>query len=177
MLASEAGLGGFVSTIAASLAGAYVNSEVMPQIRDADHRPTGLGSTGTIEMEHDGHGFRSTQIDFDQVEFNHVIDLVKAKVFGEALDKDLPTQEAVQIAKDSETSLQKVSITVETTETSLQDIDEHTKADVQEKIIEVPDDAPVTVKRQTQRENLNVLSSSVRNAAQQNRYWINKLLL
>ena len=28
--ASEAGLGGFVSTLAASLAGAYVNSEVMP---------------------------------------------------------------------------------------------------------------------------------------------------
>ena len=99
MLASEAGLGGFVSTIAASLAGAYVNSEVMPQMRDADHRPTGLGSTGTLEMEHDGHGFRSTQIDFDRTEFNHVIDLVKAKVFDEALDKGLPTQEAVQMAE------------------------------------------------------------------------------
>ena len=167
MLASEAGLGGFVSSLAASLAGTYVNSEVMPQMRDADHRPTGLGSTGTLEIEHDGHGFRSTQIDFDRTEFNNVIDSVKAKVFGEALDKGLPTQEAVQIAKDSEIALQKASITVETTETSLQDIDEHTKADVQEKIIEVPDDAPVAVKRQAQRENLNVLSSSVRNAAQQ----------
>ena len=167
MLASEAGLGGFVSSLAASLAGAYVNSEVMPQMHDAEHRPTGLGSTGTVEMEHDSRGFRSTQIDFDRTEFNHVIDQVKAKVFDEALDKGLSTQEAVQIAKDSETALQKASITVETTETSLQDIDEHTKADVQEKIIEVLDDAPVAVKCQAQRENLNVLSSSVRNAAQQ----------
>ncbi len=156
-----------MSSLAASLAGAYVNSEVMPQMHDAEHRPTGLGSTGTVEMEHDSRGFRSTQIDFDRTEFNNVIDQVKAKVFDEALDKGLSTQEAVQIAKDSETALQKASITVETTETSLQDIDEHTKADVQEKIIEVLDDAPVAVKRQAQRENLNVLSSSVRNAAQQ----------
>ena len=96
MLASEAGLGGFVSSLAASLAGAYVNSEVMPQMHDAEHRPTGLGSTGTVEMEHNGHGFRSTQIDFDRTEFNNVIDLVKAKVFDEALNENADTETTIE---------------------------------------------------------------------------------
>ena len=88
MLASEAGLGGFVSSLAASLAGAYVNSEVMPQMHDAEHRPTGLGSTGTVEMEHNGHGFRSTQIDFDQDEFNRFLEKIHSEIFGDALDKN-----------------------------------------------------------------------------------------
>ncbi|MDR2267986.1 MAG: hemagglutinin repeat-containing protein, partial [Holosporaceae bacterium] len=57
MLASEAGLGGFVSSLAASLAGAYVNSEVMPQRNfsdDPNWRPSALGSTGSVEFEHNG---------------------------------------------------------------------------------------------------------------------------
>ena len=140
MLASEAGLGGFVSSLAASLAGAYVNSEIMPQMRDANHRPTGLGSTGTVEMEHDGHSFRSTQIDFDRTEFNQVIDQVKAKVFSEALDKGLPTQEAVQIAEqrkqkliqDLNTEKAKVEETSDFIEKTGKDAVEEIKAEIGE---------------------------------------------
>ncbi|MBR1734447.1 MAG: hypothetical protein IJ730_03210, partial [Alphaproteobacteria bacterium] len=140
MLASEAGLGGFVSSLAASLAGAYVNSEVMPQMRDAEHRPTGLGSTGTVEMEHNGCNFRSMQIDFDQTEFNHVIDQVKAKVFDEALDKGLPTQEAVQIAEqrkqkliqDLNTENAKVEETSDFVEQTGKDAVEEIKAEIGE---------------------------------------------
>ena len=140
MLASEAGLGGFVSSLAASLAGAYVNSEIMPQMRDANHRPSGLGSTGTVEMEHDGHSFRSTQIDFDRTEFNQVIDQVKAKVFSEALDKGLPTQEAVQIAEqrkqkliqDLNTEKAKVEETSDFIEKTGKDAVEEIKAEIGE---------------------------------------------
>ncbi|MBQ7673607.1 MAG: hypothetical protein IJT36_03660, partial [Alphaproteobacteria bacterium] len=140
MLASEAGLGGFVSSLAASFAGAYVNSEIMPQMHDAEHRPTGLGSTGTVEMEHNGYGFRSTQIDFDQDEFNHVIDQVKAKVFDEALDKGLPTQEAVQIAEqqkqkliqDLNTEKAKVEETSDFVEQTGKDAVEEIKAEIGE---------------------------------------------
>lgn len=96
-----------------------------------------------------------------------VVNTLKQQIKDEAIADGLTQEEAEQIAKDSETALKEASCTVKNTDTTLQEIDEHTKADIQEKIIEVPDDAPVAVKRQAQRENLNVLSSSVRSAAQQ----------
>ncbi len=110
MLASEAGLGGFVSTIAASLAGAYVNSEVMPQIRDDNHRPTGLGSNSTVSYEHNGQGFNAINLDFDKSELDAVINKIKENIFTEALDRKLTTKQAVhKVQKTVEQFTQEVA--------------------------------------------------------------------
>jgi hypothetical protein len=102
-LASEAGLGGFVSSLAASLAGTYVNSEVMPQRNfsdDPNWRPTGLGFTGSVEFEHNGHGFHAVNIDFNQKAFRETIDNLKTRILGECLDQNIPVEEAMEIVED-----------------------------------------------------------------------------
>jgi hypothetical protein len=103
MLASEAGLGGFVSSLAASLAGAYVNAEVMPQRNfsdDPNWKPTGLGSTGSVEFDHDGRGFHAINVDFNQQAFNETIDNLKSRIFEECLDQNIPVEDAMEIVEE-----------------------------------------------------------------------------
>ncbi len=97
MLASEAGLGGFVSSLAASLAGAYVNSEVMPQMHDAEHRPTGLGSNSTVSYEHNEQGFNAINLEFDRTELDTVINKIRTNIFAEALDAGASSQEVAEV--------------------------------------------------------------------------------
>ena len=111
--ASEAGLGGFVSTLAASLAGAYVNSEVMPQkdfSNNPNWKPTGLGSTGTLEYNRDGKEFKAISIDYNSAEFHKTIDAVKVRIYGECLEQGLPTKQAVEAAHEIEEFLEKTDV-------------------------------------------------------------------
>jgi hypothetical protein len=63
---------------------------------DPNWKPSALGSTGSIEIEHNGNGFHATGIDFDQQAFNDFIQQVKANIFDECLDKGVKTEEAVE---------------------------------------------------------------------------------
>jgi hypothetical protein len=170
MLASEAGLGGFVSSLAASLAGTYVNSEIMPQRNfsdDPNWKPSALGSTGSVEFGHDGHGFHATNVDFNQQAFKETIDSLKAKIFEQCLDQNVSVEEAVFLARKTESDLTEVTNGIAAASSAVQEIDRQAKEEVQHKIVEVPDEAPVVVKRQAERENLNTLSTTVRKSAQE----------
>lgn len=91
--ASDAGMGGFVSSISASLAGTAVNQATQS-------RPgLGLGSNSSVSYGRNGKEFKAICIEFDQAEFNRVIDGVKAKVFGRALDEEMSVPEAVEAAE------------------------------------------------------------------------------
>jgi hypothetical protein len=167
MLASEADLGGFVSSLAASLAGSYVNSEVMPQISDKTHRPTGLGSNGSVEFEHDGSGFHAVNIDFDRREFQATIDAVKAKIFEKCLDQNVPVESAAQLAREVEGDLREIQQKVESREQEFSAIDDQMKLEIEEKIIEVSADTLVVERRRAERENLNTVSQTIRKNAQE----------
>jgi adhesin HecA-like repeat protein len=103
MLASEAGLGGFVSSLAASLTGAYVNSEIMPQRNfsgDPHRTPSGLSSNSSIEIQHNGRGFKAVNVDFNAAAFRETINEVKARIFDECLDQNIPVEVATEIVED-----------------------------------------------------------------------------
>jgi adhesin HecA-like repeat protein len=170
MLASEAGLGGFVSSLAASIAGSYVNSELMPQRNfsdDPNWRPTGLGSNSSVQFEHDGRGFHAINVDFNQREFQATIDAVKTKIFEKSLDQGEPVAETVDLIRKTESDLTEIVNDAAATDAIFNEIDQHAKTETQAKIIEVAEDAPVALKRQAQRENLNTLSTTVRKSAQE----------
>lgn len=86
MLASQAGLGGFVSTIAASLAGRYVAGD--------DSR--GIKEVSSVAFERNGQGFQAVNIGFDKSEFDTVVNKIKENIFNEALNNGLPTAQAVR---------------------------------------------------------------------------------
>ena len=101
MLASEAGLGGFVSTIAASLAGSYVNAELMPQAKvevpEYEKRKLlKITTNSSVSYDRNGKGFRAENLDFNKAEVEQLIHDVKTKIFGDALDRNLPTEDAVK---------------------------------------------------------------------------------
>jgi hypothetical protein len=166
MLASEAGLGGFVSSVAASLAGAYINAEVMPQISDETHRPTGLGSTGYVEFERNSHGFHAIGVDFDEKAFRATLDEVKSKIFEKGLERNTPPEDVMQLTQEVESDFGEVQTKIETLDQKVSEIDLQSKAETQSQIFDVPDDVPMVVKRQTGRRNLEVLSRDVRKNAQ-----------
>ena len=99
MLASEAGLGGFVSSLAASLAGAYVNTELLPQEgrnSPSESRLPSISTNSNISFEHNGSGLRAENLDFNKEEVNQLINDIKTYVFNEALDQNLDVGEAVE---------------------------------------------------------------------------------
>ena len=130
-------------------------------------KPTGLGSTGTLEYNRDGKEFKAISIDYNSAEFHKTIDAVKARVFGECLDKGMYVSEAVEIVQKTESDLSEVANDVISAEEAFQEIDQRAKKQVEEKIVEIADDAPVAEKRRAQRENIDVISTTVRQVAQE----------
>jgi hypothetical protein len=63
---------------------------------DPNWRPSALGSTGSVEFEHNGRGFHSINVDFNQQAFNDFIQQVKAKIIDKCLDEGAPLEEAVE---------------------------------------------------------------------------------
>jgi hypothetical protein len=96
ILASKIGLGGFVSSVAASLAGAYVNAEVMPR-RNGSDAPS---STGHVEYSHNGQGFRAVGIDISSEQLRATIDKLKENFYAECLDQEVPVEVATEMAED-----------------------------------------------------------------------------
>jgi hypothetical protein len=59
-----------------------------------------LGSTGSIEIDHDGNGFHAIGVDFDQQVFRETVENIKARVWGECLDQNISVDEATEIVED-----------------------------------------------------------------------------
>lgn len=92
MLASKAGLGGFISTIAASMAESYVANSM----DKTAEKPTKISETSRISFEHNGTGFSTVNTGFNQDELNDVINKIKSNIFSEALDNDISVTEVVE---------------------------------------------------------------------------------
>lgn len=182
LAASKAGLGGFVSSIAASLAGSYVNSEMLPP-----HAPFALGSTSNVSFDHNGDGFSAVNLDFDKNEFKNFLNKVdkaisgsmtedeaeviastiKKRVFDDALDANLDENKLAGMQKSADSAVKKLheidtSITID-----IKKIDEHAENEVQAKVVDIADNLPITERHRMARENLNILSNAVRDAANQ----------
>ncbi len=119
MLASEAGLGGFVSTIAATLAGSYVNAELMSQAKvetpeNEKSKLPKIETNSSISYDHNGRGFRAENLDFNKEEVAQLVNEIKARVFDDAFDRNLPTEEAVKevqkTTKEAEEFLEKEEV-------------------------------------------------------------------
>ena len=124
MLASKSGLGGFISTLSASLAGSYVNGT----IDEATGRLTTISETSRVEFEHNGSGFKAVNVGFNQHELNDVIRKIKENIFAESLDEQHPTELVVKrietIEQDIATGQKDVEKTaehVDITEAQLRD--------------------------------------------------------
>ena len=124
LVASRAGLGGFVSTIAASLAGTYVNTNLLPLQRNEqptnhESRLPSITSNGTVSYERNGDGFQAINVDFDKAELDAIIDKIRENIFAEALDRGASPQEVAEAAqlevanfgRDIETEQEKISQT------------------------------------------------------------------
>lgn len=101
LVASHAGLGGFVSTVAASLAGTYVNTNLLPlprneQPTNQESRLPGITSNGTVSYERNGDGFQAINLDFDKAEFDAIIGKIRENIFAEALDEGASPQEVAE---------------------------------------------------------------------------------
>ena len=100
MLASEAGLGGFVSTMASTLAGTYVNTELMSNQKmniksneSNNQKLPSIGINSRVSYDRNGNGFQAQNLDFNKQAVCQLIKEIKEKYFNEALDQNLPVKD------------------------------------------------------------------------------------
>ena len=71
----------------------------MPQaggIKDDKSNLPKIATNSDLSYDRNGKGFRAENLDFNKEEVEQLIQDVKTKIFGEALDRSLSTEEAVK---------------------------------------------------------------------------------
>ena len=173
-LASKSGLGGFASTLAASLAESYVANSMDAQLAPPEAKRTktesklsSISTASTVSFNHNGNGFRAVNVSMDGRDLGEVIHAVKSQIFDEALAQNLPTEEAVKSVTECTKLLEDNANSVKSAQEAMEQIDRNCQAKMAEKLIEVADESPIDAQCEAQQVNLTEIVDSILEAADQ----------